>query len=57
MNQIKSDFEDISFNLFNKSDPLFEDPNDPDSHYFDETDYDSKYFHVNKINAFLNDLT
>ena len=57
MNQIKSDFEDISFNLINKSDPLFEDPNDPDSHYFDETDYDSKYFHVNKINAFLNDLT
>ena len=57
MNQIKSDFEDISFNLFNKSDLLFEDPNDPDSHYFDETDYDSKYFHVNKINAFLNYLT
>ena len=57
MNQIKSDFEDISFNPFNKSDSLFEDPNDPDSHYFEETDYDSKYFHVNEINTFLNDLT
>ena len=53
MNQIKSDFEDISFNPFNKSDSLFEDPDDPDSHYFDETDYDSKYFHVNGINTFL----
>ena len=49
MNQIKSDFENIFFNPFNKSDSLFEDPNDPDSHYFDETDYDSKYFHVNEI--------
>ena len=57
MNQIKSDFEDISFNPFNKSDSLFEDPNDPDSHYFHETDYDSKYSHVNEINIFLNDLT
>ena len=42
MNQIKSDFEDISFNPFYKLDSLFEDPNDPDSHYFGETDYDSK---------------
>ena len=57
MNQIKSDFEDISFNPFNKSDSLFEDPNDPDSHYFDERDYDSKYLHVNEINTFLYDLT
>ena len=57
MNQIKSDFENIFFNPFNKSDSLFEDPNDPDSHYFDETDYDSKYFYVNEINTFLNDLT
>ena len=57
MNQMKNDFEDISFNSFNKSDSLFEDPNDPDSHYFDETDYDSKYFNVNEINTFLNDLT
>ena len=24
---------------------------------FDETDYDSKYFHVNEINTFLKDLT
>ena len=31
MNQIKSNFEDIYFNPFNKSDSLFEDPNDPDS--------------------------
>ena len=31
MNQIKSDFEDISFDSFNKSDSLFEDPNDTDS--------------------------
>ena len=57
MNQIKSDFEDISFNPFNKSDSLFEDPNDPDSHYFDERDYESKYLHVNEINTFLYDLT
>ena len=56
MNQIKSDFEDISFNPFNKLDSLFEDPNDPDSHYFDKTDRDSKYFHVNEINTFLNEL-
>ena len=57
MNQIKSDFENISFNSFNKSDSLFKDPNDPDSHYCYETDYDSKYFHENEINTFLNDLT
>ena len=57
MNQIKSDFENISFNLFDKSDSLFEDPNDPDSRYFDETDYDSKYFHMNEINTFLKDPT
>ena len=57
MNQVKSDFENIFFNPFNKSDSLFEDPNVPDSHYFDKTDYDSKYLHVNEINAFLNDLT
>ena len=52
MNQIKSDFEDISFNPFNKLDSLCEDPNDQDSHYFDKTDYDSKYLHVNEINTF-----
>ena len=40
MNQIKSDFEDISFNLFNKSDSLIENPNDPDSYYFDKRDYE-----------------
>ena len=57
MNQIKSDFENISFNSFNKSDSLFNDPNDPDSNYCYETDYDSKYFHENEINTFLNDLT
>ena len=57
MNQMKSDFEDISFNPFNKLDSLYEDPNDPDSHYFDERDYDSKYLHVNEINTFLYDLT
>ena len=57
MNQIKSDFEGISFNPFNKSDSLFEDPNDPDSHYFDKTDYDSKYCHLNEINTFLNNVT
>ena len=38
MNQIKNDFKDISFNPFNKSDSLFEDPYDPRSHYFDATD-------------------
>ena len=43
----KSDFENITFNLFNKS----------DSHYFDKTDYDSQYLHVNETNTFLNDLT
>ena len=52
MNQVKSDFENIFFNPFNKSDSLFEDPNVPDSHYFDKTDYDSKYLHVNEINTF-----
>ena len=57
MYQIKSDFEDISFNPFNKLDSLFEDPNDGVSHYFDKTDYDSKYLHVNEINTFLNDLS
>ena len=66
MNQTKSDSEDInpfnpldklSFNPFDKSDSLFEDLNDPDSPYFDETDCDTKFFHVNEINTFLNDLT
>ena len=57
MNQIKRDVEDIYFNSFNKLDSLFESPNVPDSHYFDETDYDLRYLHVNEINAFLNDLT
>ena len=57
MNQIKSNFEDIFFNRFDKLDSLFEDPNDPDSHYFDETDYELKYFHMNEINTFLNNLT
>ena len=59
MNQVKSDdFEDIPFfNPFNKSDSLFQDPSDPDSHYFDERDYDSRYSHVNEINTFLCDLT
>ena len=52
MNQIKSDFEDIFFNPFYKLGSLFEDPNDPDSHYFGETDYDAKYLHVNEINVF-----
>ena len=52
MNQIKSDFEDISFNSFNKSDSLFENPNDPGSHYFNETDYDLECFHVNEMNTF-----
>ena len=57
MNQIKIDFENISFNPFNKSGSLFGDPNNPNSHYFDETDYNSKYFYVNEINICLNDLT
>ena len=57
MNQIKSDFEDISFNPFNKSDSLFENSNDPVSHYFDERDYDSTYLLVNEINTFLYDFT
>ena len=58
MNQTKSDFEDISFNPFNKSDSLFDDSNDPDSHYFDETDYDSSiYTWMKLINTFLNNLT
>ena len=47
MNQTQNDFENISFNPFDKSNSLFEDPNDPDSHYFDETDCHTKYFHVN----------
>ena len=38
MSQRKSFFEDSFFNPFNESDSLFEDPHDPDSHYFDETD-------------------
>ena len=42
---MRNDFEDISFNPFNKLESLFEHPNDPDSHYFDEVDnYGSKYF-------------
>ena len=41
------DFEDFSFIRFNKSNSLFEDLNDPDSHYFHEIDYDTKNFHVN----------
>ena len=57
MNQIKSDFEDIFFNPFYKLGSLFEDPNDPDSHYFGETDYDAKYLHVNEINVCLIDLS
>ena len=57
MNQVKSEFEDISFNTFNKSVSLFEDPNNPHSHYFDKTDYESKYFCVNETNTFLNNLT
>ena len=57
MNQIKTEFEDISINPINKSSSLFADPNNPDSHYFDETDHDSNYFRVNEINTFLNDLT
>ena len=57
MNQIKSDFGDILFNPFNKSDSLFEDPSNPNSHYLVERDYDSKYLQVNEINTFLYDLT
>ena len=57
MNQIKSDSEDISFNPFNKSDSLLEDFSDLNSHYFDETGCNSKYFRVDEINTFLNDLT
>ena len=57
MNHIKSDFENISFNSFNKLDSVFEDPNDSDSHYFDKRDYGSKYLHMNEINTFLYDLT
>ena len=34
MNQTKSDFKRFFFSLFNKSLSLFEDLNDPDSHYF-----------------------
>ena len=49
MNQTKNDFEGISFNSFDKSDSLFDDPNDPDSHYFGETDYSTEYFHVNEL--------
>ena len=26
------------------------------THYFDKTDYDTKYFHVNEIDTFLDDL-
>ena len=55
MNQIKNGSEDISLNPFNKSDSLFKDPNNLDSHYFDERHYDLKYFHMNEINTFLND--
>ena len=57
MNQTKSDFEDISFNLLNKSDSLFKDPNHSEGHYFDKTDYLRKYFHVTESNTFLSDLT
>ena len=57
MNQIRNEFEDISFNPFNKSDFLINDPDNPDSQYVDKTDYYSKCFYVNEINTFLNDLT
>ena len=57
MNQTKSDLEDISFKPLNKSHSLLEDPNKSGSHYFDKTDYDTKYLCVNEINTFLNDLT
>ena len=53
MNHKKIDFKEISFNPF--VNPI-EDSNDPDSHYFDETYYDTKYFHVSEINTFFNDL-
>ena len=53
MNQTKIGFKQICFNPF--VNPI-EDSNDPDSHYFDETYYDTKYFHVNEINIFFNDL-
>ena len=46
MNQAKSGSEDISFNPFVKSDSLFEELNDPDSHYFVGTDYGTKFFNV-----------
>ena len=57
MNQINFEFEYILYNPFNKSNSLFQDPNEPDSHYFYESDYDSKYFQVNRINALSNRLT
>ena len=57
MNQIKSYFQDASFKSCNKLDFLFEDPHEPDSHQFDETDDDSKYFNMNEINTYLNDIT
>ena len=53
MNHKKIDFKEISFNPF--VNPI-EDSNDPDSHYFDEAYYDAKYFHVNEINTFSNEL-
>ena len=53
MNQTKNDFGDISFiDLINWI-PYSNDPNDPDSHCFDETDYSTEYFHVNEINIFI----
>lgn len=57
MNQTKNDFEDISFNLLNKLDSLFKDPNHSAGHYFGKTDYLTKYFHVTETNTFLSDLT
>ena len=53
MNHKKIDFKEISFNPF--ANPI-EDSNDPDSHYFDETYYDTKYFHVSEINTLFNGL-
>ena len=53
MNHKKIDFKEISFNPF--VNPI-EDSNDPDSHYLDEAYYDAKYFHVNEINTFFNEL-
>ena len=47
----------MTLKTFKKLDSLFEDRNHPDNHYFDETDYDSKHFHLNEINTLLNDLT